>query len=335
MRLLEDLRYDRGHRQGDRIPEKALRVPDSTSEQAHMQGTEPRALGGDYEPGAPRVLMARFAVLLVVLIWGGQYVVARADIIEGRGIDAAATVALRFAVAALFFGPLALRWGLRDLCGLGWQRGSTVVLLAGAPYTLIVLGSLHVTSIARAATINPATVCLFAVLIPWIVGREGFPANRLAGVAVVATGLILLTGVLYGGANQASLIGDGLLIVSGALWALYIFLIRRWRLDPWRTSAVIAVLSGLYALPYLAIAGLPGSTIAHVEWTSFYQGLLVFVVANSCFTWAIGILGAREPDTLSAVVPAVGTLLGFVVLGEQPSAIQFGGIVLIVGGARA
>ena len=95
---------------------------------------------------------------------------------------------------------------------------------------------------------------------------------------------------------------------------------------------MIAVLSGLYAFPYLAIVGLPGTTIAHVAWTSFYQGLLVFVVANSCFTWAIGVLGPREPATLSPLVPVVGTLLGFVVLGEQPTVVQLGGIALIVGG---
>ena len=297
-----------------------------------MEGTETPAVGHDRAPGTRRVLMARCAVLLAVLAWGGQYVVARADITGDHGIDAAATVALRFAVASLVFAPLAFYWGLRDLCGLGWQRAATVVLLAGAPYTLIVLGSLHFTSVAHAAAINPATVCLFAVLIPWIVGQQRFPTGRLTGAAIIATGLVLLTGVLYGGASRTSLIGDAILFLSGAMWALYIFLVQRWRLDPWRTSAVIAVLSSLYAFPYLAIVGLPGTTIARVAWTSFYQGLLVFVVANSCFTWAIGVLGPREPATLSPLVPVVGTLLGFVVLGEQPTVVQFGGIALIVGG---
>jgi drug/metabolite transporter (DMT)-like permease len=290
--------------------------------------------GGDVVRGAiDQRWLARGGVVFAVFAWGGQFVAARSDITAAQPIDAFGIVALRFAAASLVMLPLAVRWGLhRDFCGLGWRRALAATSLYGAPYALILTGALHFTTVAHASAIAPGTTCLVIVLVPWLFGRETMSLVRVAGLIGICLGLALVTGALASSATLRMLVGDGLVVVSGLMWATYVLAVRRWGVDAWHANAVAMVLSGLFAFPYLIWNGLPDVAWSRMVWTALYQGVIVAVIGNSLFTWAIGVLGTRAPATASPFVPVVATMLAAVLLAEQPTAVQLAGICAIVAG---
>jgi drug/metabolite transporter (DMT)-like permease len=290
-------------------------------------------------PGAGAAPPGRFAPLAAlagaVLIWGGQFASARFDVTNPVPLPADAITALRFAVAGGLFLPLVWRFGWRDACGIGWWRAAALVALAGAPYALVLMGALHLTPAAHAATINPATVCLAAVLGPWLAGRAKASAAALAAGACVVAGLVLLTG-FGGAAGGLARVGDAIVFASGLMWAAYVALVRRWRLEAWRTTAVVAVGSLLYALPWLAVEAARGWPVlgpvpgARLAFSAAYMGVAVSVVATAGFTFAVTRLGPVLPSSATPVVPVVATLLAAALLGEVPTAAQLGGIALVV-----
>lgn len=281
----------------------------------------------------PRRLLARLALAFVVLLWGTQFVVVRADVTDGSGIDGFALSAMRFAVGGLLLAPLAWRWGfLRDACGLGWRRAFILFLLAGAPFALLLMGALQFTPATHAAAINPGTVCAVTVLLPWALGAERFSRQALAGVAVVLAGLLLVTGLLDTAFTPAVLLGDLLVFASGCMWAVYIHLLRRWGIDPWRATAAIVMLSAVYGWGYFLIMGLPDVPVWRIAWLGLYQGVLFAVVVTAVYAWSVSVLGPREPATWSPLIPIIALVAAIVFLGEDLTWLQITGILFVVGG---
>jgi drug/metabolite transporter (DMT)-like permease len=281
----------------------------------------------------PRRFLARLALALAVFCWGSQFVAVRFDVTDGSGIDALSLTAMRFAVGGLFFAPLAWRWGfLRDACGLGWRRAFILFMLAGAPYALLLMGALQLTPATHAAAINPGTVCAVSVLLPWALGDERFSRQALLGVAIVLVGLVLVTGLLDASFTPLVLLGDLLVFASGCIWAVYIRLIRRWRVDPWRATAAIVTLSAVYGWTYFLISGLPDVPVWRIAWLAVYQGVLLGVVVAAVYAWAVSVLGPREPATWSPLIPIIALITAIAVLGEELTMLQLTGILLVVGG---
>jgi drug/metabolite transporter (DMT)-like permease len=62
------------------------------------------------------------------------------------------------------------------------------------------------------------------------------------------------------------------------------------------------------------------------------QGVLSGIVALACYGTAIRILGASRAALLAALPPAVAALLAIPMLGEVPTPIALGGVVLVAVG---
>src|SRR5262249_19193616 len=101
--------------------------------------------------------------VLCALIWGVQAVVSRRSVIDG--LSAADVTILRFIVASLVLLPVAL--GLRPVAigELGWRRALVLTFLAGAPYTLILVGGAAFAPALHNAVITPGLIPVIAVLL--------------------------------------------------------------------------------------------------------------------------------------------------------------------------
>src|SRR5262249_16982911 len=148
---------------------------------------------------------------------------------------------------------------------------------------------------------------------------------RLAGYALIVGGLLTL---VYGYVNATGAIdtvGSATLIGAAVLWALYTLRLRRTTLTPLQAAPFVSFSSAVFYLPFFFGLGLPTfgkASGGELLFQSFYQGVLMSVVAIYAFNRAVVSLGARAASAIIALIPVAATALAFPVLGELPPLIS-------------
>ncbi|OKL54110.1 EamA family transporter [Bowdeniella nasicola] len=156
-------------------------------------------------------------------------------------------------------------------------------------------------------------------------GRRGL---TLAYPLIAMIGVILLTKPWAG---QIDVVGILFALGSGVGWAIYILL----------TPLVGEKFSGISALsltiPIAAICYAPlGIPVAlpHLSWDiiaiAFGLALLMPVIPLAFEIVALRSMSAAAFGTLAAIEPAMGVLIGALILAQVPTAIQLVGITLVV-----
>lgn len=264
-----------------------------------------------------------------MLIFAGQFVVARHGLREGLGpYD---LVALRFGVAAILLIPLFVRFDWRTLGGVGWRRSIILTLLAGAPFTCVLMLGMQFAPVAHASVINPGLVLIVGSLLGWFWLGEQRTWFKIAGIATAAVGLALVGWDSFSAAGGEAWKGDAIFLISGNCWALYTVFTRRWNVDPLRSIMILALLS----LPYLPIYWFflsPKLFIAaptEVLLQGFYQGVAHSIVAMLLFSYAVRHIGSAGTSMLSPMAPVLAAVLAIPFLGEIPSLLQWVGIALV------
>jgi drug/metabolite transporter (DMT)-like permease len=277
-----------------------------------------------------RVALAVVAGLAAMLLYAGQFVLSRWSI--QRTIPLWDLAALRFAAAGLLLLPVVLRHGLAGAAGVGWGRSLVLTLTAGGPYTLIMFAGLSFAPAGHGAVIIPGATPVVSTALVWLwFGERPWP-TRLAGLALVVVGLVLVGWPdITGAAGEQTWVGDLLLGVAGVLWGLFTVLARRWQVDPLRATAMVWVLTLAYLPGYALVAGprLLEAPRGEVLFQAVYQGVGVAIVALALYSWSIRVLGASFASLFMPLVPVLGMLLAVPVLGEIPAPVQLGGVLAV------
>jgi len=281
-----------------------------------------------------RLALAVAAGLGAMLLYAGQFVLSRWSI--QRSVTLWDLAALRFGAAGLLLLPVVLRHGLASAAGVGWGRSVMLTITAGGPYTLILFAGLSLAPAGHGAVIIPgATPVVSTLLVWWWFGERASP-GRLAGLVLVATGLVLVSWPgLAGGVGERTWLGDLLFVVAGILWGFFTVLARRWQVDPLRATAMMWTLAAAAYLPvYLVVAGarLLAAPRREVVFQAVYQGVGVAIVALALYSWAIRVLGASFASLFMPLIPVMGMLLAVPVLGEIPTPLQLVGVLAVSGG---
>ena len=316
--------------------------PCQPSPQMFSQPPDREACARSYRPLSniappPRVFSAMdlASLLLIVLIWGSNFVVMKIGL---RDVGPMMLGALRFAGASL---PLLFFVRRPDL---PWRYVASYGLAQGfGQFGLLFLG-LSLGLPAGIASIVLQTQVFFTALIAAAVLKEPTRAHQWAGLFVAATGLVLIA--TAGTAADSRLpLGGLLLTVGGALmWAVSNIVARLSQASNPRYDAVSLVVwsSCFPVLPFLLLAAwqdgvvgsyrslisVGGSTILAV----LYLALAATVLGYSL--WAR--LLKRHPATriapFSLAVPVVGLFAAWVVFDEQLSLLQWAGTAAIGAG---
>jgi inner membrane transporter RhtA len=240
-------------------------------------------------------------------------------------VGPAGTAWLRLSIGALIFLVL-VRPPLRTVCrhdvpallGLGVNTGlQTIVYLAAIER--IPLGT-----VVAVEFLGPLTVAAV----------RSHRKRALAWPAVAAIGVVLLTQPWRG---DISLGGLGFAGLAAIGWAIYILLTQRIG-DRFTGIAGLSITTPVAAAT-AAVAGIP-QAYGHLTLGTIAAaaGLAILLPV---LPYAFEMLALRHMTptafgTLMALEPAIGVLLGLLVLHQTPSAIQVGGILLVVlGGAAA
>ena len=277
-----------------------------------------------------RLLLAVVAGLVAMLLYAGQFVLSRWSI--QRTLSLWDLAALRFAAAGLFLLPVVLHHGLAGAAGVGWGRSLALTLTADGPYTLILFAGLAHAPAGHGAVIIPGATPVVSTVLVWLwFGERPGPA-RVAGLALVIVGLVLVGWPgITGGAGERIWLGDLFFVVGGVLWGLFTVLARRWQVDPLRATAMVWTLALAYLPIYAAFAGsrLLEAPRGEVVFQALYQGVGVAIVALALYAWSIRVLGASFASLFMPLVPVLGMLLAVPVLGEIPARIQLVGVLAV------
>lgn len=275
---------------------------------------------------------ALFALFVTILIWAYSWIVMKQVLAHTGPLD---FVALRFLLGALilFAAMLLARQSLRPppllptvLIGLF----QTAVFQGTEQLALLSGGAGHVALLAY-------TMPFWAVLLAWLLLGDKLSTHHWLGLVLAALGLLCIMQPWHA---MGSVLSNALAVGGGAAWAagtvLSKRLFRRQRvsllsLTAWQMligSAVLGVIA-------LAVPQRP------FEWSWPVVGALAYSagLASSLawWLWAVVLkrLSTTEASVSSLGVPIVSVLLAWLILHEQPSAMEGLGIVLVLLGLVA
>lgn len=213
------------------------------------------------------------------------------------------------------------RWALA-LCGL---------FFAGD--LLALHWAIELTAVANAILFLNAQP-IYVALGAWLLFGERISAGLGVGIAVGLTGAIVMLGS-SAGIGGDRMLGDGLGVVAGLCYAGYILTASRLRAR--FSSAVIVAWTCAVAAPILLAAALlagrnviPGTVN---DWMLMIAlGVVSQAAGQGFIVWGLAHLPAGFSAAALLFAPVAAALFAWLFLMEPVSAMQFGGMVLVLAG---
>lgn len=268
--------------------------------------------------------------------WGAGFVAARHGILVG--LEPTDIAFHRFVWTGIILLPMAWRAGIGDLGGLGWGRGIIAAILAGPTQAVASATGFTLTPLGHGAVIQPASAALGGILLASLVLGEHLSLSRVAGAGLIVAGLSLFGADALHTIGRQGLAGDLIFMSAGIAWAIFGTLLRRWRTDGRRAAIAIGAVSILlYAPVHLALFG-----FGHMADVPFLenmlqivvQGMLSGILAIGLFARSVTLLGAGRAGVFPALVPGFALAIGYVTIGEAPTAMQLVGFAVVMLGFR-
>ena len=239
----------------------------------------------------------------------------------------------RFLWSGLAFVPFVLRSGLKNLCGIGWGRGLVLMMLGGPVFSLISYTGFLFVPLGHGSVIQPSCATLGGLLFAAALLGERISLSRFVGALVIVGGLAVIGGESIRHIGLGGVQGDLIFVLTGFMFAGFGTLLRYWRVSGLSATAVINVLSLLLLPAYLASGGLDRLAAAGLSENilqALGQGILAGPVALFLFAFSVQTLGASRAAVFPAIVPALTLLVGWLLLGEAPSALQAAGLATVL-----
>lgn len=277
----------------------------------------------------PRQLLT---ALLVVTVWGVNFVIIKIGL---RGVPPFLLGALRFilvAFPAIFFLP-------RPKVDFKWMLAYALTI-SFAQFAFLFL-ALAVGMPAGLASLTLQSQALFTVsLSAWIFG-DRLHATNLLGMALAATGLILLgTASLSGSGAHVPLAGLGLTLCAALSWASGNVISKKigktalLSLVAW--SALIPIVPFLLLSLYFEGQEAMVNSLTHLTLSSVACVAYLAIGATLIGYTLWGRLLASMPTQLVApmtlMVPVIGIITAWLVLGEALKPMQAAGAAVVMAG---
>jgi drug/metabolite transporter (DMT)-like permease len=279
-----------------------------------------------------------FALLAITsLLWAGNWVIGRA---LRDAFDPVSLNFWRWTIAALVIAPFTLPEVIaqRQLIRRHALILLGLALLGVALFQTLVYLGLRTTTAVNAVLIN-SSAPLFMLLVSWAVERERATLRQVAGMLVSAAGIAV---ILSRGEPQRLLslqfqAGDAWILLAMPVWGLYSVLLKRRpaALGGFAFLFVISVAGALMLAPFYALQAIA----APPRWPSAAEALSVLYIAVAASVlafafWNRGVaqVGANAAGFTLHLLPAFGTVLAIVFLGEAFAPFHAAGFATILAG---
>lgn len=282
-------------------------------------------------------LQAFVLLALSNLLWSGNWVAGRA---LRDAFDPVSLNFWRWLLATAMLAPFALPL-LRGQWPLIRRHAGILLLLAAsgvaAFHSLVYLG-LRSTTTVNAVLLN-SSIPLFMVLCSWIIERERATARQVAGMLVSLAGIL----VILSRGEPASLLqlelhgGDLWILLAMPIWGIYSVLLKR-RPPELGGLAFLFVISAAGvvmlapAAALLALQAPPRWPGAGAALGVVYIAIGASVLAYICWNKGVAVVGANAAGFTVHLLPAFGTVLAILFLGEAFAGYHAAGIAVILAG---
>ena len=273
-------------------------------------------------------------LLLVVLIWGGNFTATKLALSE---ITPLAFIAVRFAFGTvLMWLVLARREGWRLPPRDTWVPLIGLGIVGNTIYQLCFMTGLYRTTATNSSLILASMPTVVTVAAGWL-GLEQVTSRQVWGLVIATLGVVLVVATRGFTPGGGDLVGDLLMLASVACWAAYTLGLRT--LTGKMSTLSLSTWTLITGSPGLLIAGLPAarrqdwSAVTHRGWGGLaYATLLALVVAYGLWNWGVRQIGASRAALLTTLTPLVATLIAVAVLGERPGWMHLAGGAMIIAG---
>ena len=235
-------------------------------------------------------------------------------------------------------------FGLRAIAGKGevLRRHAGILallaLLSVPLFQTMIYHGLRTTMAINALLIN-SSAPVFMIACSWLVERERASARQIAGMLISLAGIVII--MTRGEPSRLVDLefhgGDAWILAAMPLWGLYSVLLKR---RPAELSGVgllfVITLLGVTMLApfFLAHAGGAPTPMPRLEAVValIYVGIGASVIAFICWNRGVAIVGANAAGFTLHLLPAFGTLLAIVFLGEEFHVFHAAGVATILAG---
>lgn len=279
--------------------------------------------------------LAEFAVLVVMVLWAGNFIVVKGavGILPPIGFTF-----LRYCLAAVTLLVL-LRWregtirlprvdvlqiGLLGVIGFGCYQILWPVALQSIP--------------AGDSALLIATTPVMTALLAVAVGADVANPVKIIGALVSFAGVALVIAAGQGVSLGSSLVGDLLTLVAALCWAIYtVFGARILRRHSPLVTTTWAIVAGTLFIAPLGIAQLATTDLPEVMGPSIvfailYAGALAAGFANVIVFHGVKLLGPTRVTALQFLVPPLAVVMAAIFLGEPIRPVQVvGGVIILAG----
>jgi drug/metabolite transporter (DMT)-like permease len=273
---------------------------------------------------------------MAAVLFGASVVAVRVAV---RDVPPVSLAVLRFGQGSLLLAGAVLMVA-PELLRVRWERLRLFALLGVVLFGLFPLTfniGLQYTEASRGAVML-ATMPIWSALLGRIAG-ERLVGRQVTGVmlSVVGIGLAFVEPGRAIGGDAMSLVGDGLLLLTGLLGALYGLIAKRiLAVDNPAAVTTYAMLFGTVLLLPIAVAEGMVPAVARLDWQLL--GLVVFLgvlggaAAFFLWTWALSRITPTQVAVYVNLNPIVAALLGIALLGERRSPMFLLGFAAVVTG---
>jgi drug/metabolite transporter (DMT)-like permease len=273
--------------------------------------------------------------LSVPFIWGLWIVASRFGVTHS--LTPYDVTALRVGVASVIVLPVLLTQGLG---GLALGRAFVISVGVGAPFALASFAGMALAPIAHAGVLTNGTMPIFAAVLGVLWLRERPARQRLAAMALIIVGGLLIGGDSFTGtAVPLQWFGDILLVAAGGLFALYVTALRKWQPEIRQSIVAVPVVSAILYLPVWALY-LPSELLSaevfppwpEIALQAGFQGVVSSFIVVMLLTRAARSVGATTIALFLAGAPALAVVFGILLLGELPTMLAWAGLAVSTAG---
>lgn len=272
---------------------------------------------------------ASLMLIIAAAIWGASFVVMKntLDVLPTNTI-----LAVRFSIGALGLSFMLVRYR-RSLCGRLLIHGALVGAALYAAFAIQTYG-LALTTVGENAFITAIYVVLVPLLM-WGLRRKRPSANELIAALLCLAGIGVLS---LGGAGALSgkMLGYGLTLLSGVLFALHICLVGVFT-DDGDNIMMLTCLQFMFAALFAWTASLlfeaPAVSITPDTWLSLaYVGIAATLIALLFQNIGIKYASPSYASLFLCLEAPFGCIFGVMFLGEKLELRMIVGCAIIVAG---
>ena len=275
--------------------------------------------------------LGMLAGLAAALLWGGGSVVSRH--LVSQKLDPMDLALLRYiGCFPIALGAL-IMFRDRVRLDISWFRLAVLLLLAGPPYHVFVIGGYAHATAGAGALIITGLMQVFSLGVPLLLLGTRPGTAPVIGASLAILGLAVFSTDMASGFSFSAL-GLAIFSIAALGWALLTYYVRQWKIDPLQLTNALALWSPIFLPLYVIFQPAPNFSgpIADTLLQLVYHGVLVAYGATLLFFVAVRKLGISTAAVIQALAPGLAALMGALLLGEGLSPTRIGGIAIVIAG---